>query len=215
MKTMIVAVARSIYLGLARPLLHVLKYQASKIRIRQLLGMADEIYLEVGSGDKKGVRGWTTLDKTKNCDIFWDLRNGIPFPAESITKIYSSHFLEHLSYDEGQKFLDECLRTLRPGGVFSICVPNARIYIEAYLGGLELDPALYCGYRPAFNNTTKMDYVNYTSYMDGHHKYMFDKENLLFILEKKGFRNVESREFDPQLDSRERDFESIYATARK
>ena len=51
--------------------------------------------------------------------------------------------------------------------------------------------------------------------MDGHHKYMFDEENLLFLLKSKGFRNVHLREFDPDLDLEKRDFESIYAEANK
>lgn len=72
-----------------------------------------------------------------------------------------------------------------------------------------------CIYRPAFNNTTKIDYVNYMAYMDGHHKYMFDEENLLFILKSAGFRNVRLREFSIDLDHKERDFESIYGEAEK
>jgi len=31
---------------------------------------------------------------------------------------------------------------------------------------------------PAWNDTTKIDYVNYTAYMDNDHRYMFDEENL-------------------------------------
>ena len=174
-----------------------------------------KIYLEVGAGDKKVENGWVTIDVTKNCDIYWDLRKGLPFPDQSISKIYSSHFFEHLSFKEGQKFLDDCLRVLVPGGTFSICVPNARIYIEAYLKSDSLDKNYFFGCKPAYNNTTKIDYVNYTAYMDGHHKYMFDEENLIYILKSKGFRNAHLREFDPNLDLKNRDFESIYAEAEK
>ena len=113
------------------------------------------------------------------------MRNGIPFPKESISKLYSSHFFEHLTYQEGQIFFDECLRVLIPGGVFSICVPNARLYIDSYLNSdnPELDRNHFFGYKPAYNNTTRIDYINYVAYMDGQHKYMFDQENLLHILQ--------------------------------
>lgn len=67
----------------------------------------------------------------------------------------------------------------------------------------------------AFNKTTIIDYVNYIAYMDGHHKYMFDIENLLRILELTKFPNVRQRRFDPILDMKEREFESIYAEAVK
>jgi len=51
--------------------------------------------------------------------------------------------------------------------------------------------------------------------MDGHHKYLYDEENLILILERKGFRNVRLRNLDPSLDLKTRDFESIYVEAQK
>ena len=88
------------------------RHQSSKKRIRRLLKERNALFVEVGAGDKKGENGWLTIDLTENCDIFWDLRRGLPFPDESLSKIYSSHFLEHLSYKQGQEFLDECKRVL-------------------------------------------------------------------------------------------------------
>jgi hypothetical protein len=51
--------------------------------------------------------------------------------------------------------------------------------------------------------------------MDGEHKYMFDEENLVFILRSKGLKNVRLRQFDSSIDLQVRDFESIYAIAEK
>lgn len=189
------------------------KYLISKQKTKQFLNSQNEIFLELGAGDKKGKDGWITIDWTKNCDIFWDLRKGIPFPNESVSGIYSSHFFEHLTYNEGQVFLDECLRVLKSGGTFSICVPDARKYIEGYLKN-ELE-AKFLGYKPAYNCTTKIDYINYIAYMDGHHKYMFDEENLVHLLQAKGMKNARLRGFDPKLDLKVREYESIYAIAEK
>ncbi len=61
------------------------KHQEAKIRIRNLIKAKQEIWLDVGNGDA-GKNGWITVDITKNCDIFWDLRRGLPFPDESISK---------------------------------------------------------------------------------------------------------------------------------
>ncbi|MEQ9358321.1 class I SAM-dependent methyltransferase [Coleofasciculus chthonoplastes] len=187
----------------------------SRLYIMNLLKNQEKIYLEIGAGDKKGENGWVTLDLSMKSDICWDLREGIPFPDESIHKIYSSHLFEHLYFEEGQLLLNECLRVLVKDGIFSICVPNARLYIESYLRGNELDKSKFFGYKLAYNNTSRIDYVNYTAYMDKQHKYMFDEENLVAVLEKANFRNVHLREFDPDLDKQERDFESIYAEAQK
>jgi len=63
---------------------YIVKHQLSRIKIRHLLQKNMKICLEVGAGDKKGENGWVTMDLTKNCDIYWDLRKGLPFPNESI-----------------------------------------------------------------------------------------------------------------------------------
>lgn len=191
------------------------KNEMSKRYISRLLKENNPIFLEVGAGNKREKNEWITLDMTENCDIYWDLRKGIPFPGESISKMYSSHFLEHLSFREGQVFLKECLRVLVPGGSFSICVPNSRIYIEAYYLNKTLDPHQFFAYKPAFNNTTKIDYINHIAYMDGEHKYMFDEDNLACILMQSGFRNVRLRKFDSNIDLESRDLNSIYAEAEK
>jgi predicted SAM-dependent methyltransferase len=191
----------------------IVKHKA-KHKVRYLLRTQKEILLEFGAGIFRHD-GWISIDIDES-DIIWDLKNGIPFPDESVSQLYSSHFFEHLSFKQGQRFLDECLRVLRPGGKFSICVPNARIYIEAYLSDADIDAETFPSiYKPAYNETTRIDYVNYIAYMDGHHKYMFDEENLIYILKSKGMRNVRLREFNPKLDLKARDWESIYAEAEK
>ena len=206
----------SILIRFVKNKLHSAKLRMSKKHINYLLKKGKKtIYLEIGAGNKKGRNGWIALDLTPNCDIYWDLTKGLPFPDKSIYKIYSSHVFEHFTFKEGQRLLDECLRILVKDGIFSICVPNAKIYIEAYLNSDCLYENRFFGYKPAYNNTSRIDYVNYIAYMDGHYKYMYDEENLILILERKGFRNVRLRNFNPSLDLKERDFESIYAEAQK
>ena len=51
--------------------------------------------------------------------------------------------------------------------------------------------------------------------MDGHHKYLFDEENLVNTLLTTGFKHVQLRQFDSNLDLKERDHESIYVLAKK
>ena len=184
---------------------------------RQLKAMRDsgrEFWLDLGGGDRKGSDNWMTVDMTHGCDLYWDLRRGVPFADNSVSRIYSSHLFEHLTFTDAQALLAECMRVLKPGGSFSIAVPNAQMYIEGYLGKRDL-PDEYFGWRPAFNYTTGIDAINYVAYMAGEHKYMFDQENLLHILKESGFRDVAARGFDPETDMQERDFESIYAIAFK
>ena len=181
--------------------------------ITKLLQSGTPIKLDLG-GASAGKNGWRSVDRTATCDIYWDLRRGIPFPNSSVDHVYSSHLFEHLSFEEGQKLMQESIRVLKSGGTFSICVPNARIYIESYLGIREV-PQEFFGWTPAFNETSAIDAVNYVAYMGGEHKYMFDQDNLLAVLRRAGFADARTRPMDLEVDKQERDFESIYAIARK
>lgn len=215
LKRLLVSYSPSSAVALAKHLRDLGRVRSSRVHARRLLRGAQPISLELGSGSKKGSNGWTTLDIAPGCDMYCNLAKGIPFPDSRVQNIYSSHFFEHLTYHQSQVLLGECLRVLVPGGRFSICVPNARLYLEAYLkDDLRLNGDFF-QHKPAYNQTTRIDYVNYIAYMDGGHNYMFDKENLVYLLERRGFRKVRLREFDPAIDLKEREFESIYAEAYK
>ena len=190
------------------------KMVSSRKQVRAILAAGREISLDLGGGYRPGQNGWINVDVSNESDLFWDLRYGIPFPDASVDRIYSSHLFEHLTYEQGQGLLDESMRALKPGGSFSIVVPNARMYVEWYTGAREI-PADADTWAPAYNNTTGIDALNYVAYMAGEHKYMFDQVNLLHILNAKGFDRVTQRAFDPETDLAERDFESIYAIGYK
>jgi len=51
--------------------------------------------------------------------------------------------------------------------------------------------------------------------MDGQHKYMFDRENLMHVLRESGFQNVRLQEFNQSVDLAERVHESIYVSCWK
>jgi predicted SAM-dependent methyltransferase len=187
-----------------------------KKQINKQIKTSPFVQIEIGSGEKIGENGWLTLDFI-GTDINWDLRNGMPFDNDTIDEIYSSHLFEHLTFNEASVLFDECKRVLKPHGVFSICVPNSKRYIDAYF---NKDQDFWKNEQPdflinAYNKTTLIDYINYIAYMDGHHKYMFDEENLVYILISHGFKNVKVRDFDINIDMLDRDFESIYAIANK
>ena len=83
------------------------------------------IRLDIGCADKC-QRGHIGVD-IRDCgqDIIWDVRNGIPFPDNSIDGIFSSHFLEHLDDVDARNFLQECLRVVKSRGTVTIRVPLA------------------------------------------------------------------------------------------
>jgi len=183
--------------------------------ISQLIDSRKPIYLELGAGPKKGENGWVTSDNCKGADLWLDLLEPFPFSDNSIDKIYSSHVFEHFYTTQIEKILGECYRVLKPGGTISISVPNAEIYINAYLKPEKFDPEMFCRYKPGYRFYSKIDYINYMAHMEGHHSHLFDIENLLEMLNLNGFKEVSPRSFDPVLDLKERDYESIYAQGVK
>ena len=48
----------------------------------------------------------------------------LPYADNEVALIYCSHTLEHLEADSAQKFLSECKRVLRVGGVMRVALPN-------------------------------------------------------------------------------------------
>lgn len=177
----------------------------TRLRVSNIYKRYRNIYLEIGSGPKAGTNGWLTLDVNFDADIYWDLNKKLPFIDNSVSMIYSSHVLEHFCYEGLINLLKDCHRVLKSGGQFSACVPNARLYLQVYF-----DPGSFDSYKRAVYSELPIDTINYIAYMDGHHKYMFDEENLVHILRTAGFSLVRLREFDPDIDMVNRKYESIY-----
>lgn len=182
-------------------------------RAQGLIRERSAIRLDIGAGDVVRL-GWVTLDISDKCDLFWDLRWGIPFPDGTVDIVYSSHLLEHMSHEAGQNVLREAWRVLKSGGTLSTCVPNARLYVDAYLGSRPLADD-HDFWEPALVSRSGIDLLNYIAYMGGEHACMFDEVSLVSRIREAGFIDVQLRSFDAELDLPERQFESIYAQAVK
>ncbi len=117
-------------------MMRIIDYQIRAIKnkklIYSLLQSEEQIKLELGAGKRK-MKGWATIDMNDSCDIFMDLRSPIPFPDNSVDQIYSSHVLEHFYYQDLVNLVAECYRVLKKSGSFKVAVPNAKIYLDAYL----------------------------------------------------------------------------------
>ena len=99
-------------------------------------------------------------------------------------RIYTSHLLEHIPYEDLIIFLAECHRVLKKGGELSVCVPNSTHYIKAYMTQTYFRSVDKL-YQPASVDTGSfLDQVNYIAYMNQLHKYMFDEQNLVNTLKK-------------------------------
>lgn len=77
-----------------------------------------------------------TVEYDNDNIIYMNLNNPWQFHSNSIDTVYASHLFEHLSLKSSELFLKEAYRTLKPGGVLRLVVPDlyqiAKKYIALY-----------------------------------------------------------------------------------
>jgi predicted SAM-dependent methyltransferase len=118
--------------------------------------------------------------------IYHDLNHGLPFKTETCPYIYSSHFLEHLSYPETENLIKECYRILQCGGGLRIAVPSLdyevskmQIALNQYEQGNSQPVMEYLTSRPGYTNSYSV------------HRYMYDYTELKRLLASVGFVDIE------------------------
>ncbi len=172
--------------------------------------------LELGGGIE-GKPGWINADRRARDGLRLDLRRHLPFADESITEIYSEHFLTCLSYPhELMPLLHECHRVLVPGGKLTLGVADAGRAFRAYAAGAGVfyRDKYWANVRPQFIRAP-MDELNWLIYMGGTHRHMFDARTLRMRLEEVGFSAVQQRPADPAIDDPGRAHQTIYLRASK
>lgn len=82
---------------------------------------------------------WVNVDivSTGPGVIAHDLSQGIPFADETCDVVYHSHVLEHLRRSDAERFMRDCFRVLRPGGILRVAVPDLERICRTYLCKLE------------------------------------------------------------------------------
>lgn len=149
-------------------------------------------YINIGCGNIFDTH-WINLDVSPSAKEVkkWDIREGLPFDNNSIDACYSSHVFEHLSVDDAQKFLDECMRVLKPKGIIRLVVPDleaiAKIYIDTLSkidqGITEIEPDYDWILLEMYDQTVR----NYSGGQMGKYLSNPDLVNREFILSRIGF----------------------------
>jgi predicted SAM-dependent methyltransferase len=197
----------------------ILSYQLHRAGVRRARAYADKknLRLNIGCGPNH-KEGWVNIDLSPEADLSLDMRERIPLSNDSAVIIYSEHFFEHLDYPgDATRFLRDCLRVLEPRGLFRVGVPDTRSPLLDYAGvgdgrwlranETEQWHAEWC--------KTAMDHINYHFRQDTDHRYAYDFETIENVLKEAGFEEIEQCEFDPALDSKNRELGTLYVNARK
>lgn len=100
------------------------------------------VMLNLGCG-RELRDGWLHMDMSSDSSevVIANFTKGIPLPDASVDVVYHSHVLEHLNPEDGSRFIAECYRVLKRGGILRVVVPNLEAiaieYLECLNGALE------------------------------------------------------------------------------
>jgi len=98
-------------------------------------------YLNLGCGSHFHP-GWVNVDFSKTEEVIGhNLLNGIPFGDNTFEVVYHSHVLEHFQKEDATKFINECYRVLKPGGIIRIAVPDLEQIVKNYSRLFEMGKA--------------------------------------------------------------------------
>jgi len=106
----------------------------------------ENIYLNLGGGPNHHPNPEyinyisVDLDASEGWSVNHDLRAPIPLPDNSVDRIHSEDFLEHISKEDAVKLLDECYRLLKSDGLMRIGVPDYENIKDRFCLKLGHDP---------------------------------------------------------------------------
>jgi SAM-dependent methyltransferase len=145
-------------------------------------------HLHLGCGTKY-LPGFLNVDGNpfNKIDLWLDVRNGLPFRANSVDSIYSTHMFEHFYPDELRRLLGECLRVLKKDGGIRLIVPSLESAIAAYTQGRH--DWFYDAFPRHFDSLGGR-FSNFV-FCDGQHRTAFDFSYISEELCTAGFRKVE------------------------
>lgn len=111
------------------PHIWIARIPGAALLIHALGKMTDERYQEHQQGVFRSVR-------------YLDVSTGFPFHDGSVSAIYTSHMLEHLYPWVAERCLKECFRTLQPGGIMRVAVPDLDEIVKNFS---QSDPSTFLG----------------------------------------------------------------------
>lgn len=161
-----------------------------------------EIKLHLGCGPKI-QEGWVNIDNNydnnidlKKLDINMDLTEPLPFSDNYADKVFHEHFIEHLVKPEGEKFLKECYRVLKKGGVMRIGWPDIQKLMVAYV---KRDRKYYDYIAPNAFWTKKddsWDELIPDFFYSWDHRYGYTRKHMERVLKSIGFREIRKKNFN-------------------
>ena len=149
---------------------------------------------------------YTRNEKRFPKNVRWgNIVKGLPEQRESVTGIFCSHILEHLSLEDCRKAIRNTYDYLKPGGVFRLVVPDLEYAIIQYIedktnqAGQKFLETTMLGLR-ARGNLVKR--IVESALGNSKHQWMWDEKGLAHELVATGFQKIRRAKFGDSHDSR-------------
>jgi predicted SAM-dependent methyltransferase len=156
------------------------------------------VKVSLGTGDHLRP-DWLNTDYEPLNDkiVYLDATRRFPFPSDSIDYLHTEHMIEHVPLPAAQFVLNECHRTLKPGGILRIATPDvmklARLLTEPEAPDVSAyaDWALGKFPPPLEERTPTTPCMVFNNYVRSWgHKFIYDEATLAVLLKRAGFVSV-------------------------
>lgn len=166
---------------------------------------------------------------------YMNLNKSWNYASNSVDVVYASHLFEHLTLKSGDLMLKESFRTLKPGGVIRIVVPDlykiCKRYITEYEAGnkkayefamwaINMHREGQYGSNIGFFRKLFLEWQGYPH----QHKFMWDVFSLSEKFEQHGFTDLQSLEYGKSVylsdcikdvEGTQESYLSVYLEAKK
>lgn len=156
--------------------------------------------------------------------IHFDLTEDFPLEANTVQYLYSSHFIEHLTFDQALEFLRRCHHAMRQGGILRLTTPDLELWVRKYCeNDLEFFERFY-QIEQSYPALTTKGQILVGQIQGWTHRWLYDYSSLEDILVRAGFSHIEKIEAlesaIPDIEKLEpcsefRLMETLYVEARK
>lgn len=176
--------AKAAYFATAAPLMRVNGIVYRMSRAPKTGGRA-----HLGPGRKRYLENWINVDAnmfTGKCDVWTDLRYGLPFRGNSLKAAYSHHVIEHLP--DLRRHFEDVFRCLQVGGVYRVGGPNGDSAIRKFV---ENDHHWFSHF-PVDRRSIGGRFENFI-FCAGEHLTILTESFLSELLEDAGFVDIRQR----------------------
>ena len=138
--------------------------------------------------------------------LFGDIVKGLPIKNETVARLFASHVLEHLSYEDALKAIRNSFALLAPGGVFRLIVPDLKGRAERYVAkAARGDSAAAAEFLDATMLGERIRPRGFTAVLQrafggGAHLWMWDEPAMSAALASVGFVEIRRCQFNDSSD---------------